>query len=93
MSEVIKKIVDDYRNEAIQAHEEKQKAVDDLLLHIHKRDAYIDRLRNEFKTCVNELCLQCGQYKTEHLGSCDGCRWLKPRQTGGYLDESGGDEE
>jgi hypothetical protein len=23
----------------------------------------------------NELCLKCGKYKTEHLGSCDGCRW------------------
>ena len=27
------------------------------------------------KDCVNELCYQCGQYKTAHLGSCDGCRW------------------
>ena len=27
------------------------------------------------KDAVNELCLKCGDYKTEHLGSCDGCRW------------------
>ena len=23
----------------------------------------------------NEHCLLCGQYKTAHEGSCDGCRW------------------
>lgn len=63
------------------------KSKDDLLMEIRKREAYISRLRSEFKDCVNELCLQCGSYKTEHLGSCDDCRWLKPRKTGGYLDE------
>lgn len=30
---------------------------------------------SDFKDCRNELCLKCGQYKTAHLGSCDGCRW------------------
>ena len=35
----------------------------------------IERLFDEFKTCRNELCLRCGQYKTAHLGSCEGCRW------------------
>jgi len=29
----------------------------------------------DLKDCVNELCYQCGQYKTAHLGSCDNCRW------------------
>ena len=29
----------------------------------------------DFRDCRNELCLQCGQYKTKHLGSCEGCRW------------------
>ena len=33
----------------------------------------------EAKACLeylrNELCYNCGGYKTEHLGSCDGCRW------------------
>lgn len=23
----------------------------------------------------NELCLKCGNYKEEHLGKCDGCKW------------------
>lgn len=23
----------------------------------------------------NEFCLQCGKYKTEHLGSCKDCKW------------------
>ena len=32
-------------------------------------------LEREFKDCRNELCLKCGEYKTAHLGSCDGCRW------------------
>lgn len=34
-----------------------------------------DHIRSELKDCVNELCYQCGQYKTAHLGSCDNCRW------------------
>lgn len=29
----------------------------------------------DFRDCRNELCLRCGEYKTRHLGSCDGCRW------------------
>ena len=34
-----------------------------------------DNLRAELKDCVNELCYQCGSYKSAHLGSCDDCRW------------------
>lgn len=34
----------------------------------------------DFRDCVNELCLRCGQYQQEHLGACDGCRWLKARR-------------
>lgn len=34
-----------------------------------------DRLKSELRDCRNELCLRCGQYKTAHLGSCNGCRW------------------
>lgn len=34
-----------------------------------------DRLVSELRDCRNELCLRCGQYKTAHLGSCNGCRW------------------
>lgn len=30
---------------------------------------------SDFRDCRNELCLRCGQYKTSHLGSCNGCRW------------------
>lgn len=73
--------------------ERHEKAVDDLLLEIHKREAYISRLRSEFKDCVNELCLKCGSYHEEHLGACDGCRWLKPRHSHGYLNEPGGEDE
>lgn len=28
-----------------------------------------------YNDCRNELCYKCGEYKTAHLGSCDGCRW------------------
>ena len=35
----------------------------------------IEELLSELNTCRNELCLRCGQYKTKHLGSCEGCRW------------------
>ena len=35
------------------------------------------KLRKELKTCVNELCLQCGAYRNQHHGYCDSCRWLK----------------
>ncbi len=42
---------------------------------LEEADAEIDRLKKELNCCRNELCLHCGQYKTAHLGSCDGCRW------------------
>ena len=36
-----------------------------------------DRLEAEsnFRDCVNELCLKCGNYHESYLGACDGCRW------------------
>ena len=37
-------------------------------------------LLRDYKDCVNELCYECGQYKQEHEGSCDGCRWQRPRK-------------
>ena len=37
-------------------------------------DAY-KTLEREFRDCRNELCLRCGEYKTAHLGYCNGCRW------------------
>lgn len=39
-----------------------------------------DNIRAELKDCVNELCLKCGQYRTEHLGSCTGCRWKRVKE-------------
>ena len=35
---------------------------------------------SDLKDCVNELCLQCGQYKEAHEGACDDCRWLKVKE-------------
>ena len=43
-------------------------------------DEILRKTRQELKTCANELCLQCGQYRQEHLGACEGCRWLPVRK-------------
>ena len=57
---------------------------DKTLEEIKKREVdmgiQIANLQANLKDCVNELCLKCGQYRNEHLGACDGCRWLKPRR-------------
>ena len=37
--------------------------------------AEVAHLKQELHSCKNELCLRCGQYKSRHLGACDGCRW------------------
>jgi len=39
----------------------------------------IKRLVNENKNLRNELCLKCGNYKEEHNGACNGCRWRLDR--------------
>ena len=39
-----------------------------------------DRMASDLHDCVNELCYQCGQYRREHDGACEGCRWLKLRR-------------
>lgn len=36
-----------------------------------------EMLKRHLKSAGNELCYQCGQYKNEHMGACDGCRWRK----------------
>lgn len=40
----------------------------------------VDMLESDLRDCVNELCLQCGQYKEAHNGACDNCRWLKVKE-------------
>ena len=49
--------------------------VDVLTQEIENRRRYIEKYRRVLKDAVNELCYQCGQYKQEHKGACDGCRW------------------
>ena len=40
-----------------------------------------DELKRNLKDCRNELCLRCGDYKMQHKGACDGCRWkLEPKE-------------
>lgn len=36
-------------------------------------------LKYQLKDCCNELCLRCGDYRNEHNGACDGCRWKAVR--------------
>ena len=57
----------------------KQREID-MGIQIATLQADRDNIRAELRDCVNELCLQCGQYRTEHLGSCDGCRWKKVKE-------------
>jgi hypothetical protein len=47
----------------------------DMGIQLATMQADRDNIRADLKDCVNELCYQCGQYKTAHLGSCDDCRW------------------
>lgn len=46
-----------------------------ISMHAMELISAITGTESDLKDCVNELCLKCGQYRTEHLGSCDGCRW------------------
>ena len=45
--------------------------------HIDRLAAYEDTGLSpaDIADLKNEHCLLCGQYKTAHEGSCDGCRW------------------
>jgi len=43
-----------------------------MISNLHSRDVVSIA---DFRQCKNELCLKCGAYRTQHLGSCDGCLW------------------
>lgn len=60
--------------------EEIKKREVDMGIELATTMAERDNLKSELNDCVNELCLKCGQYRREHEGACDGCRWLKPRR-------------
>ena len=49
--------------------------IGELLDLVDSLKARVEGLKTDLKDCRNELCLRCGQYKTAHLGSCNGCRW------------------
>lgn len=69
-------MADEYRSlEAIMdalLHEQYGYLCEDAIKRIPAADVVTG---SDFRDCRNELCLRCGQYKTAHLGSCDGCRW------------------
>ena len=56
------------------------KIVASVVWELANADPEAEQAKTEFKDCVNELCLKCGNYREEHNGACDGCRWLKPRR-------------
>ena len=39
-------------------------------------------VESDLRDCLNELCHKCGQYREEHLGACNGCRWKEVRHNG-----------
>ena len=49
--------------------------IGELLDLVQELKVRVESLKADLKDCRNELCLRCGEYKTAHLGSCDGCRW------------------
>jgi hypothetical protein len=51
------------------------KTPDDLFSIFGDIQAELVRVSRDLKDCRNELCLRCGEYKRQHLGACDGCRW------------------
>ena len=57
----------------------------DVSMHMLQLVSVISNTESDLKDCVNELCLQCGKYREQHLGACDGCRW-KEVKDGFYED-------
>lgn len=47
----------------------------------------IERLQNELRNCLGELCLRCGDYQNAHNGACDGCRFRDFGEWSSDLDE------
>lgn len=39
-----------------------------------------DKLRSMLHDCRNELCLNCGLYKSAYQGACDNCRWASGKE-------------
>ena len=37
--------------------------------------AALESLERSLRSCRNELCLKCGEYRERYLGACNGCRW------------------
>ena len=60
----------------------KQREID-MGIQIANLQADRDNIRADLKDCVNELCYQCGKYREEHNGACDGCRWKAVKE--GFL--------
>lgn len=51
---------------------------------IYKELVYLtfdmQNMESDLRDCVNELCLKCGNYRQEHEGACNGCRWKETRE-------------
>ena len=68
---------DDITTDVLMQHE--MEKIEDRIETMEKSvvglEAVVSKYKKTLKDAVNELCYQCGQYKNEHLGACDGCRW------------------
>lgn len=53
--------------------------IQDLKIKMAGMVAETSRLRGLAHECANELCYRCGTYQREHMGACEGCRWLEVR--------------
>ena len=39
-------------------------------------------MKNLLIECINELCIKCGKYESEHMGACDHCKWYEMKTKG-----------
>ena len=57
----------------------------EISLHVMTLVSAIQNAESDLRDCVNELCLKCGNYREDHLGACNGCRWKEVKH-GFYRD-------
>lgn len=61
--------------EAMESEAFSKEYVNELTDLLANQRKIIDKYKRQLKDCVNELCYRCGDYKEEHLGRCNGCKW------------------
>ena len=54
---------------------ETEKERDELRMKLAAAESEKITLKGFLREAGNELCYRCGEYRNEHLGACNGCRW------------------